>query len=91
MYTAIMPIRPNQGFRPETTTNSKRAREMSNTLGNASKEGNDTHGRHRRRPGKSRARFSSEHHTFHHLEGIGQHHPRCFAPPPPQRLAVVAA
>ena len=64
-----MSILPNRGFYRETTTNSTRARKMSNTLGNASKEGNDTHGRHRRRPGKSRARFSSDHRTSPHLEG----------------------
>ena len=88
---AIVSIRPNRGFRPETTTNSTQQGKCRMHLGDASKEGDDTHGRHHRRPCKSRARFSSDHRTSPHLEGIGQHHPRCFTPPPPQCLTIVAA
>lgn len=50
---------PNLGFHPETTTNSKRAKEMTTHLGDASKEVNDTHGCRRRQPVKRRAGFSS--------------------------------
>lgn len=88
---AIVPIRSNRGFRPEITTSSTQRGKCRMHLGDASEEGDDTHGRHRRRPGKNRARFSSDHRTSSHLEGVGQHRPRSFVPSPPQRVAVVAA
>ena len=69
---AIVPIRAsNLGFRPETSTNTKSARDEANTLDDASKEGNDIHRCHHRRPGRSRAKFSSALRPSPRLHGIG--------------------
>ena len=67
-----MPIRTsNLGFHPETSTNTESARDEANTLDDASKEGNDIHRCHHRRPGRSRAKFSSALRPSPRLHGIG--------------------
>lgn len=55
---AIADSKPNLGFCPETTPKHNCKEGDIDTLGDASKEGNDTRGCHHRWPRKNRAGFS---------------------------------
>lgn len=60
----------NRGFRPKTSINSRSAKDKVTTLGDAFKEGNGIHRCHRRRPDRSRAKFSSARHLTPPPQGI---------------------
>jgi hypothetical protein len=62
---------PNLGFRPETPPNQCGSREVSTHLNDASKEGNDAHGRRRRRHRQSGLDFRLMPHTAHAARRIG--------------------
>ena len=63
----ITPIHSNLGFRLETITNPREGKGGVYALGDASKEGNDAHGRHRR---QSKNRHDFRRSTTSHPTGL---------------------